>query len=421
MEQDSSETFHVEQSQKIKIFELPNGTKVILSAADSSASYIGLFVASGSREDEKHLGVSHLIEHAIFKGTSKHSYSDLMNIVESVGGEMNAYTAKEETCFQIAIANNYVERAFSVLSEIFFDSIFPEEELEKEKTVVIDEIESYEDVPSEMIYDDFEENLFAGHSLATNILGTKKSVMKMKREDLLKMYKKLYVPNQLVVSYVGSEDLEKISKLVEKYFVQSIENQLDNINKIQFVPRETIFNLEKNKHTHQAHCVLGSFAPSMKNELKYATSLLTNILGGVSFNALLNLKLREEKGLTYNIEANYNAYSDIGVFAVYFGTDYSKVTTCRQVIAELFDDIIKNGFSDEQLSAYKKQILGQLTVTDDNYMSLMLNNAKSVWWFNHVDSLEEVTEKINSITNEMVKEVAKMILLPENINVLIYK
>lgn len=411
----------MEQLKKEKLFTLDNGTRVALSSADSSASYVGLFVASGSRDDGENLGVSHLIEHAIFKGTNKHSYSELMNMVESVGGEMNAYTAKEETCFQIAIANNHLERAFSVLSEIFFDSIFPEAELKKEKTVVIDEIESYEDVPSEMIYDDFEENLFAGHSLATNILGTKKSVRGMSRESLVATYKKLYRPSRLVVSYVGGENLGKVEKLVQKYFDNSTENQLDTIENIPFVPRETIFNLEKNKHTHQAHCVLGSFAPSIKSELKFTTSLLTNILGGVSFNALLNLKLREEKGLTYNIEANYTAYSDTGVFAVYFGTDYSKVSICRQVIAELFENIIKNGFSDEQLSAYEKQILGQLTVSDDNYMSLMLNNAKSVWWFNHVDSLEEVTEKINSITNEMVKEVAKMILSPENMNVLIYK
>lgn len=411
----------MEQLDKEKIFTLDNGTKVVLSSADSSASYVGLFVASGSRNDGENLGVSHLIEHVIFKGTNKHSYSELMNMVESVGGEMNAYTAKEETCFQIAIANNHLNRAFSVLSEIFFDSVFPNVELKKEKTVVIDEIESYEDVPSEMIYDDFEENLFAGHSLATNILGTKKSVRGMKRENLVAAYRKLYRPSHLVVSYVGSENLEKVEKIVRDFFCNYSENQLDTIKNIPFVPRETIFNIEKNKHTHQAHCVLGSYAPSIKSELKFATSLLTNILGGVSFNALLNLKLREERGLTYNIEANYTAYSDTGVFSVYFGTDYSKVPTCKQIIADLFDDIINNGFSEEQLSAYKQQMLGQLTVSDDNYMSLMLNNAKSLWWFNHVDSFEEVSKKINSITNDMIKQVAQMILAPEKINTLIYK
>lgn len=411
----------MEQLKKEKLFTLDNGTRVALSSADSSASYVGLFVASGSRDDGENLGVSHLIEHAIFKGTNKHSYSELMNMVESVGGEMNAYTAKEETCFQVAIANNHLDRAFSVLSEIFFDSIFPEAELKKEKTVVIDEIESYEDVPSEMIYDDFEENLFAGHSLATNILGTKKSVRGMSRENLVATYKKLYRPSRLVVSYVGGENLGNVEKLVRKYFDNSTENQLDTIENVPFVPRETIFKLEKNKHTHQAHCVLGSFAPSIRSELKFTTSLLTNILGGVSFNALLNLKLREERGLTYNIEANYTAYSDTGVFSVYFGTDYSKIPTCKKVISDLFDDIIKNGFSEEQLSAYKQQILGQLAVSDDNYMSLMLNNAKSFWWFNHVDSFEEVTEKINSITNDMIKEVARMILAPEKMNFLTYK
>lgn len=400
---------------------LANGTKLCLSPADSSASYVGLFVASGSRHDGATLGVSHLIEHAIFKGTNKHSYSELMNMVESVGGEMNAYTAKEETCFQIAIANNHVEKAFSVLSEIFYDSIFPEEELRKEKTVVIDEIESYEDVPSEMIYDDFEEQLFQGHSLATNILGTKSSVRKMKRSDVMETYKKLYRPSRLVVSYVGGVDLETITRFAEKYFGQNAEKEQDAIAKNSFVPRGTNFNIVKNKKTHQAHCVLGSYAPALSSELKFPASLLTNILGGPSFNALLNLKLREEQGLTYNIEANYTAYSDTGVFAVYFGTDYSKVPLCRQIIDDLFRSVIEKGFEERQLAAYKQQILGQLAVSDDNYMSLMLNNAKSFWWYGHVDSFQEVAQKINAISNDEIKTVAKQILSPEKINVLIYK
>lgn len=415
------ETFHVEQSKKERTFVLKNGAKVVLSSADSSASYVGLFVASGSRHDGATLGVSHLIEHAIFKGTNKHSYSELMNMVESVGGEMNAYTAKEETCFQIAIVNNHVEKAFSVLSEIFYDSIFPEDELRKEKTVVIDEIESYEDVPSEMIYDDFEEQLFQGHSLATNILGTKSSVRKMTRSDVMETYKKLYRPSRLVVSYVGGVDLKTITSFAEKYFGQNAEKEQDTIAKNPFVPRGTNFNIVKNKKTHQAHCVLGSYAPTLSSELKFAASLLTNILGGPSFNALLNLKLREEQGLTYNIEANYTAYSDTGVFAVYFGTDYSKVPLCRQIIDDLFQSVIEKGFEERQLAAYKQQILGQLAVSDDNYMSLMLNNAKSFWWYGHVDSFQEVAQKINAISNDEIKTVAKQILSPEKINVLIYK
>ena len=400
---------------------LANGTKLCLSPADSSASYVGLYLASGSRNDGETLGVSHLIEHAIFKGTDKYSYSELMNMVESVGGEMNAYTAKEETCFQIAIANDHVERAFSVLSEIFHNSVFPEEELKKEKTVVIDEIESYEDSPAEIIYDDFEELLFAGHSLASNILGTKSSVRKMKRSDVLAAYRKLYRNERLVVSYVGGVDLEKIKSFAQTYFGQTIDTQQVKLAEKPFVPRGTNFNIVKNKKTHQAHCVLGSYAPAISSDLKFASSLLTNILGGPSFNALLNLKLREEQGLTYNIEANYTAYSDTGVFAVYFGTDYAKVPQCREIIANLFADIVANGLPEEQLAAYKQQILGQLAISDDNYMSLMLNNAKSCWWFNHIDSFEEVSRKINAVTNEMIKKVAAMMLSPEKINVLIYK
>lgn len=409
------------EQKKELLLKLKNGVRLVIASAPSSASYIGMFVATGSRDDGKNLGISHLIEHTIFKGTSKKNYSQLMDMIESVGGEMNAYTAKEETCYQISIANDYIENAFSVLSEIFFDSQFPENELEKEKTVVIDEIESYEDVPNEMIFDEFEEQMFQGHSLATNILGTKKSVKKLQQIDLIQQYKKKYVPENLVVSYVGSVDYSKIEQLARKYFENVLVEQSEKVAENTFVSRETKFDIVKNKRTHQAHCMMGSFAPSIKDDLRFATAMVTNILGGISFNALLNMKLREERGLTYNIEANYTAYSDTGFFSVYFGTDFSKVPLCREIIADLFNEIITNGFTEEKLEAYKKQIIGQFEVSDDNYMSLMINNAKSFYWFNHIDSLQEVIEKVKQIDNNTIKQVAKLILSPENLNVLIYK
>lgn len=411
----------MEQSNKEIGFVLGNGIRVVISNTESSASYIGMFVANGSRFDDKNYGIAHLIEHTIFKGTSKYSYSQLMDMVESVGGEMNAYTAKEETCFQVAIANDFIENAIHLLSEIFFDSQFPEKEIEKEKTVIIDEIESYEDIPSELIFDEFEELVFDKHSLAPNILGTKKSVKKINRDTILQVYRKMYVPSNLIISYVGSLSAENVVKLVKKYFSLNVIKHTESITYIPFVPRETTFNVVKNKKTHQSHCIIGSIAPSIKNELRYATAMLTGILGGVSFNALLNMRLREERGLTYNIEANYTAYSDVGLFTVYFGTDYSKIDTCRNVIAELFSDIIENGFSDDKLEAYKKQTIGQFEVSDDNYMSLMLNNAKSYYWYNHIDSLQEVIDQVKAIDNKTIKKVASMILSKDKLNVLIYK
>lgn len=410
------------EQKKELLLHLKNGVRLVIASAPSSASYVGMFVATGSRDDEENLGISHLVEHTIFKGTSKYTYSQLMDKIESVGGDMNAYTAKEETCYQISIANDYVENAFEVLSDIFFDSQFPEKELAKEKTVVIDEIESYEDVPNELIFDEFEEQMFQGHSLATNILGTKKSVRKLKQADLLRQYKEKYTPENLVVSYVGSINYSEIERLARKYF--DIDQDICDSKKNEanvFVPRETKFEIIKNKRTHQAHCMIGSFAPSIQDDLRFATAMVTNILGGISFNALLNMKLREERGLTYNIEANYTAYSDTGFFSVYFGTDFSKVPLCREIIADLFNDIIENGFTEEKLQSYKKQIIGQFEVSDDNYMSLMINNAKSFYWFNHIDTLQEVVDKVKKIDNNTIKQVAKLILAPENLNVLIYK
>ena len=399
-----------------------NGVKVVLSTAPSFCAYVGLYVASGSRHDGKISGVSHLIEHAIFKGTSRHSYREIMESIESVGGDVNAYTSKEETCYQIAIANEYVERAFATLSELFFDATFPDAELQKEKTVVIDEIESYEDVPSEKIYDEFEEIMFSGNALSKNILGTKKTAIKTTREDVLIAYKRLYRPSRLVLSYVGCEkNLGKILKLAKKYFGNESEQSFEKIELVPFSLQKKELVVVRNKHTHQSHCVLGSYAPAISDPLRLPTAMLVNILGGSSFNSLLNLALREERGLTYNIEANYSSYSDVGLFSVYFGTDYSKVDSCRRVIEELFAKIIDEGFPEQKLEEYKKQMLGQIAVSEDSYMSLMLNNAKSFWWFNHIDTFEEITKKVEEIDNDSMKTVAKKILSPENIYTLIYK
>ena len=412
----------MENFKKETVEILGNGVKVVLSTAPSFCAYVGLFIASGSRHDGKTSGVSHLIEHAIFKGTKNHTYREIMDSIESVVGDINASTSKEETCYQIAIANEYVERAFATLSELFFESTFPDDELQKEKTVVVDEIESYEDVPSEKIYDEFEEILFAGNPLSKNILGTKKSVIKTTREDVLKAYNHLYRPSQLVLSYVGCEkNLEVILELARKYFGKEPERNLEKIETVPFSLQKIETVTIRNKHTHQAHCILGSFAPSIFDPLRLPTAMLANILGGTSFNALLNLALREERGLTYNIEANYSSYSDVGLFSVYFGTDYSKIDSCRHIIEELFAKLINEGLSEQNLSEYKKQMLGQIAVSEDSYMSLMLNNAKSFWWFNHIDTFEEITKKVEEIDNDIIKMVAKKILSPENIYTLIYK
>lgn len=404
-----------------KIVRLSNGSRFVLQHSSSAVSYMGLFVAVGSRNDGNIPGAAHLIEHTVFKGTAHYNYSQLMNLVESVGGEVNAYTAKEETCYQIAIPNQFLRNAIMVLAEIFSLATFPSAELRKEKAVVVDEIVSYEDSPSENIYDDFEELLFDGTSLAHNILGTKGSVRRASSKGLRARYGELYTPDRLVVSYLGSLDLDYVCHELMNFFAPLPSGRGVCASSPENFPRGTNFFVERREGTHQAHCVLGSYAPGAFDEMRFATSMLANILGGVSFNSLLNIRLREENGLTYNIEANYTPYSDAGVFAIYFGTDYEKVEQCKKIIFELFNEIIDHGFPVETLDAYKRQYVGQLALSEDNYMSLMLAAARSCWWYNHVDSYSEIVEKIQSITNDNIKETAERILSRKAINALIYR
>ncbi len=402
------------------ILTLKNGMNVVMHKIQSHVSHICTYINSGSRDESfKNSGAMHLIEHMLFKGTSTRNYLEIINEIESVGGEINAFTSKEETCIYISIHNDYIERAINILSDIFYTSVFPEIEVEKEKDVVIDEIQSYLDNHQENIFDEFEEHLFATHELSRNILGDEQTVSNLNQKILHKIYNQNYTTDNTIISYVGGAKTSTVISLLKNYFS---EEKKSFIQKFERTPcnTHTIFSKSISKQTFQAHTIIGSVAPHLKSDLKNTMSLLNNLLGGTSFNSQLNLLLREQNGIAYNIETNYVPYSDTGVFFIYFGTDKSKINLGKKLIFEHFQDIIHHGISSDLLHMYKQQLIGQIALSFDNHVSLMISHAKSYSIYNHIDTFDEITEKISAITPENIHTVTKQFLNPDTLSELIY-
>lgn len=400
---------------------LQNGVKMVMAPIQSHVSHIGLFINAGSCDENDPVvhGALHMIEHMLFKGTKNRTYLELLDKVESVGGDINAYTSKEETCIYISIQNDYIENAVDVLSDIFYSSQFLSHELDKEKEVVIDEIHSYFDSPQEYIYDEFEEKLFNPHSLSHNILGNETSVAELTVEKLLSLYNTLYVTDNIIISYAGGVPLKTVKQYINTYFSEKKIPLYSHTRNTEIIQAK-YFSESIKKNTYQAHCILGTIAPSMHHPLKTNMVLLSNLLGGTSFNSQLNLLLREQYGLTYNIETNYTAYSNTGIFCVYFGTDASKVDLCKNLIYNTYNEIRTQGISPHVLEMYKKQLIGQIALSFDNHVSLMIANAKSYMNYERVDTYEEIIKKINHISQDTIIELAQTVLNPDSINELLY-
>ncbi len=403
-----------------KLIKFSNGVKVVVENTMSHVSHVGVMISAGTRDEENDEGgVMHLIEHLLFKGTKKRTCLELLDYVESVGGDINAYTSKEETCLYVSIQNQYLERAIDVLSDVFFSSEFPKEEIEKEKDVVIDEINSYKDSPQELIFDEFEEFIFGEHELSKNILGTKESVLSLNSKKIKSAFSKHYKVRNIVVSYVGGEKYEKVESLISKYFDVDICD--DSVQKNRMLFQSPVrFSKIIERDSFQVHTMLGAIAPSMHDDDKTEMVLLNNLLGGMSFNSQLNLLLREEHGITYNIESNYTAYTDTGLFTIYYGTDEAKTQKAKDLIFSKCLEIIDNGFAPEQLQMYKQQLIGQIALSLDNFVSVMISNAKSYLYYDKVDSYSTVIKKINAVTNESIIELSSKILDPDSLSELKY-
>jgi predicted Zn-dependent peptidase len=399
---------------------LPSGIRLVHMQKPGVVAHCGLIINTGSRDETAtEYGIAHFIEHMLFKGTKKRKAYHVLSRLEDVGGELNAYTTKEETAVYASFMKEDFERAIEIISDITFNSVFLPKEIEKEKDVVIEEINSYLDSPSELIFDDFEEMIFDGQPIAHNILGTTETVRSFSRENLSNFILRNYSTNQMVFCSVGDISNNKVLRLFSKYFKAIPSNTRETVSGHAWEYRPS--SLVKKKDTFQAHCIIGNIAYNLRHEKRLGMYLLNNILGGQGLNSRLNLSLREKNGLAYNVESNYNPYLDTGAFTIYFGTDNQNLDRSISIARAELDKLRNIKLGDIQLSKAKNQIKGYLARGYENHESLMLSLGKSLLVFGKIETLEETCRKIDKITSSHLLGTANDIFDPGKLSMLIYK
>lgn len=402
------------------LYELTNGIRIVHKPIAGKIAHCGFIINTGSRDENlDENGIAHFIEHTIFKGTQKRKAHHILNRIDSVGGEINAYTTKEKTCVYASFVVDYLERATELLSDILTNSTFPEKEIEKEKDVVIDEIHSYQDTPYEQIYDDFEEMIFRNHSLGKNILGTEKSVKKFNRNSILNFIDRNYSTNQIVFSIIGDISEKKIQQISKKYLenIQPKNNPLIRTEFTGYIPFQTALK----KDNYQSHCVLGNIAYGANDKKKPGFILLNNYLGGPAMNSRLNMSIREKHGYAYSVESSYTSYTNTGIFSIYLGTDQKNLTKSIDLTLKELKKMRETKFSEIQLHRAKVQLLGQITLSEENNVNIMLGIGKSLLNYGKVDSLEEVYEKVNKITASELLAISNEIFDEHQISSLTYQ
>jgi predicted Zn-dependent peptidase len=403
------------------IHTLPNGLRILYEHHPTSqVTHVALMMKSGTRDEEEGKeGLAHFIEHSLFKGTSKRKSFHILNRLEVVGGDLNAYTTKEETCLHASIMDKHLERAVELIADIAFNSIFPEKEIEKEKDVIVDEILSYQDTPYEQIFDDFETQIFKGHPLGHPILGTEKAIRAFKRKHLIDFIKRTYHPKNMVFSVSGNAGIEEVVRLAESYF-------LVKASKVIATSRSVFKNYKRaevvqERSVNQVHFISGTTAYSLNHPSRYKLVLLNNLLGGPGMNSRLNLNVREKYGFTYTIESGYHTYSDTGVFYLYFATDQKHFEKTKMLAEKELTKLVEQPITSKVFQQYKEQLLGQILMAQENRLSVMLSKSKSLLIFGKIISLEEILEKIRVITSNDIKLVAEEIFESKKRSQLIYQ
>jgi len=399
---------------------LPNGIRLVHKWVDSPVAHCGIIINTGSRDEAPHeQGMAHFIEHTIFKGTFKRKSFHILSRLDDVGGEMNAYTTKEETAIHASFLTEYYQRTIELFSDILINSTFPDQELKKEKDVIIDEINSYNDSPSELIFDEFEELIFEGHPIGRNILGTPENVKVFTREDIKQFMAIKYNTDQMVICSVGKITGTRFFHLAERYFSPFPENRR-TFNRPKFtgyIPR--FKSIEK--ETFQAHCLIGGVAYDVFHADRIGLALLNSVLGGQSGNSRLNLALRERNGIAYNLESSYTAYSDTGTLTIYFGTDKDNLDKAISLIKREIKILQNKLLGNIQISKAKKQIVGQLAMSQENHEDMMLTLGKSFLIYNKMDGLNVIYKKIDALNPSRIMNIANEILDFGKLSVLIYK
>ena len=408
---------------------LPNGLKIVHRRTDSPVAYTGVMVGAGTRDElPEQNGMAHYIEHCVFKGTARHSARQIIRLVEGIGGEINAYTTKEETTFYAATPVEHVQLTLRLLSELVTCPTFPKRETDKERTVIYDEIESYNDSPSELIYDDFEALVFDGHPLAMPVLGTKKTLRRIsqKPETALAWLREQYRPERIVVFCQGNVAPDRIFRLVEQAF-SSIDGAPSlevgsTLARKRFEngstsPRSAIYK----KHTHQTHVMVGQHAYPLGHKNQLALYLLNNIVGGGSLNSRLNLSLREAHGLVYQVESTYMPLSDTGYWATYFACEPEYTEQCMALLRHELDRLTEHPLSESQLRNALRQLRGQMAIAAQNQESSALAMAKSMLYCGSAPTWQETFRKIARTTTSQLLDISREILRPDNLLTLRYE
>ncbi len=447
---------------KYNTYTLDNGLRIIHLPSDSKVVYCGYQINAGTRNEEPgEEGLAHFCEHVTFKGTERRKAWHILNCLESVGGDLNAYTNKEGTVYYSAILKEHIARAVDLLSDIVFHSVYPQAEIDKEVEVICDEIESYNDSPAELIYDEFENILFKGSPLGHNILGTAEQVRSFKTEDALRFTRKLYRPDNAIFFAYGDIDFKKLVKLIRKALgecpkgrelacsadCKSAETPTEEriaeetptgetpteemeagdanhkVQRSKFKVQSKVAGktIVMQKNTHQAHVMIGTCAYDVNDDRRMPLYLLNNMLGGPGMNAKLNLALREHNGLVYTVESTMVAYGDTGTWSIYFGCDEHDVKRCLRLVRKELDKFMQKPLSDAQLKAAKKQIKGQIGVACDNRENFALDFGKSFLHYGWEKNVDRLYEQVDAITAAQIQAVAQELFDKDRLTTLIFK
>ncbi|MBQ3234241.1 MAG: insulinase family protein [Alistipes sp.] len=404
--------------KEFETYILPNGIRGIHRQVRSGVTHCALVVNSGSRDERpSEYGIAHFTEHALFKGTERRKAYQVNCRLENLGGELNAYTTKEDTTLHATTLRHDFSRAVELISDVIFRSTYPEKELRKEREVIADEINTYKDSPSERIYDDFEDMIFAGSELGHNILGSKASIQRISTAEIKSFVGRTYTTDQMVFSSIGNFSAKSAQAVAERYLsdFQPTKREYQRI-----VPAEyEAFDRRISRHTHQSHGIIGTRGYGITDERRLPLALLVNVLGGPSANSLLNLLLREKYGLSYNVEASYTPYSDSGIVGIYFSSDHANTEQCIELIEEEIARLRGELITPRRLQVAKRQFVAQMAISMESNEGYMLGAGKSFLLYKDIDTLEEAYKKVMAITAEQIMEVAKDSFA--NLSRLIYK
>ena len=403
----------------ITLHTLDNGLRMVHVQRNSPVAWCGLAVNAGSRDElEGQYGLAHFVEHTIFKGTKRRSSTRINNRMEQVGGELNAYTTKESTMLYCIFPVEHLERAVELIADLVENSVFPKHELTTELDVVLEEVASYRDTPSEAVYDDFEDMLLAGSQLGHNILGEEKDLRLLTSGHCLDWLKRLYVPSNMVFFSLGGTPASKVFGLAEKYFgiLSHAKQGIKRKKPVAIDSQRKVVDLG----LHQSHTIVGARVPGMYDGRRFAFALLNNILGGPGMNSLLNVSLREKRGLVYAVESSLVTFTDCGMIQIYLGCEHDKLKKALRLIAGTIDSLAQSPLSERRLEAYKRQYCGQMLIASDSAEVTAMAAGRGLLYFNDVSTLQENIDCIQSVTPSQLQQAAQLLTL-DRCSVLTFK